>query len=221
MPSPRYPRRRPVVTTLLGVLGVTLLVGVLAQVDRQADRPVFRQVNRQIAPRPSPGPRAASTRAAAREPAAAAPASLAAAAVTPSRPPPPLGTLPDAGARAAATALLADSAAARRRGDLRATLALLQAAVERTPAVETHAALGALYLELAVPRAAETNLRAAAEGDPGNADRWIALANALALKPDPLAAAGALEHARAAEPGLRVTRDPGGWLVREPARPAP
>lgn len=118
----------------------------------------------------------------------------------------------------AAVTLLADAAEARRQGDLRTTLALLRAAVERAPSVETHAALGGLYFELGATRAAEKNLRAAAEGDPGNADRWIALANALALAPDPMAAAGALEQARAAEPALRVTRDASGWIVRVSSR---
>jgi hypothetical protein len=122
----------------------------------------------------------------------------------------------DVAAGPTAAALLADAAAARREGDLRTTLSLLQLAFERAPSVATHAALGAFYLELGASRAAEKHLRAATEGDPATADRWIALANALTLKPDPLAAAAALDRARSAEPGLRVTRDPGGWLVREP-----
>ena len=134
----------------------------------------------------------------------------------PSQPPPALGALSDAGARSAAV-LLADASEARRQGDLRATLALLQAAVERAPTIETHAALGTLYLELGAARRAESNLRAAAEGDPGNADRWVALANALALKPDPFAAAAALERAQGAEPGVRIARDAGGRLARQPA----
>jgi len=113
-----------------------------------------------------------------------------------------------------AAALLAEAAGARRQGDLRTSLALLREAARRAPSVETHAALGGLYFELGAVRAAEPSLRAAAEGDPGNADRWIALANALALKPDPMAAAGALEHAQAVEPALRVGRDPSGRLVR-------
>jgi tetratricopeptide (TPR) repeat protein len=132
-----------------------------------------------------------------------------------------LAALPDVAARAEAAALLTDAAAARARGDLDATLELLQAAVERAPVTETHAALGALFLELGAAGAADTHLRAAAEGDPRTADRWIALANALALKPDPLAAATALGRARAAEPGLRVTRDGRGWLTRETTAPAP
>jgi len=119
-----------------------------------------------------------------------------------------------------AAALLAAAAAARHQGDLRATLSLLETAVARAPTVETHGALGALYLELGAAGAAEAQLRVAAEGDPGSADRWIALANALALKPDPLAAADALERARSAEPGLHVTRDPAGRLMRQPSPPA-
>lgn len=119
-----------------------------------------------------------------------------------------------------AAALLADAREARRRGDLRTQLALLEAAVELAPGVETHAALGTLYLELGAARRAEKQLRAAAEGDPGNADLWIALANALALEPDPFAAADALARARAAEPGARITRDASGRLVREPSPPS-
>lgn len=128
-----------------------------------------------------------------------------------------LAAMTDPALRMEAEALERRAVDARRRGDLRAALALLQTAVERAPTVETHGALGAFYLELGVTGAAEANLRTAVEGDPRNADRWIALANALALKPDPGAAAAALENARAAEPGVRVTRNADGWLVREPA----
>lgn len=144
------------------------------------------------------------------------------AAVVPAPPPapmpqPPIGSLaqfPNVAARDTATSSLTAAADARRQGDLRATLAFLQNAVERAPAVETHAALGGLYLELGAAGAADPHLRAAAEADPGSADRWLALANALALKPDPIAAAHALERARTAEPGLRVTRDATGRLIR-------
>ena len=127
---------------------------------------------------------------------------------------------PRAAVNGGADALLAAAAAARHQGDLRATVSLLETAVARAPTVETHGALGALYLELGAAGAAEAQLRVAAEGDPGSADRWIALANALALKPDPLAAADALERARSAEPGLHVTRDPAGRLMRQPSPPA-
>jgi len=110
---------------------------------------------------------------------------------------------------------MAEAAAARAQGDLRTTVNLLQAAVDRAPAVETHAALGGLYLEMGVTSAADVHLRAAAMGDAGNADRWIALANALARKPDPGAAAEALERARATDPSLRIVRDARGWLARD------
>lgn len=128
-----------------------------------------------------------------------------------------LAPLPDAHVEAGK--LLRSAAEARARGDLRATLELLSSAVERAPTVETHAALGGFYLAVGAAAAAETHLRAAAEADPRNADLWIALANALALKPDPMAAAAALERARAAEPDLRVARDGGGWLSRERGMP--
>lgn len=177
--------------------------------------------------RPTAGPPTVSGPSASHAPAAPASAPEPAAAVVPPAPvtaprraPGPLAALPNVAARTAAAALLAGAVDARAQGDLRATLELLRTAVERAPAVETHAALGALYLELGAAGAAETHLRAAAEGDPRTAERWIALANALALRPDPIAAADALEHARAAEPGLRVTRDAGGWLAREPTAPA-
>jgi tetratricopeptide (TPR) repeat protein len=136
--------------------------------------------------------------------------------LVPGTPPAPLAAIPDPALRAQAATLAIRAADARAQGDLRAVLDLLQAAVERAPAVETHAALGAFYLELGAAAAAEPHLQTAVEGDPGNADRWIALANALALKPDPMAAAAALERARGAEPGLRVTRDADGRLVRTP-----
>jgi Flp pilus assembly protein TadD len=124
-------------------------------------------------------------------------------------------------ARREASALIASAAQARAGGDLRAAVGQLQTAVERAPSVETHAALGALYLEMGVTSAADVQLRAAAEGDPNNADRWIALANAYYMKPDPGAAAEALERARAVEPGLRVTRNADGWLVRDAPTPQP
>ena len=60
----------------------------------------------------------------------------------------PTTEFPSVAARTAAAALLAEAADARKQGDLRTTLRLLQTAVERAPTVETHAALGALYLEL-------------------------------------------------------------------------
>jgi len=125
-----------------------------------------------------------------------------------------LATIPDPKAREAAETLLAEAAAARSRGDLRTTVDLLQAAVDRVPSVETHAALGGLYLEMGVTSAADVHLRAAAMGDADNADRWIALANALARKPDPGAAAEALERAHATEPSLHIGRDARGWLAR-------
>ena len=139
--------------------------------------------------------------------------------------PEPRGATPVAAARArmdpeaTASAMLVAADAARRRGDLRTTLALLEDAAARAPGVDTHAALGALYLDLGAVARAERNLRAAAENDPANADRWIALANALAAKPDPMAAAGALARARAVEPGLRIGRDSAGRLVRAAAPP--
>jgi Tfp pilus assembly protein PilF len=132
----------------------------------------------------------------------------------PMMPPGPLAAFPDPSARAAAAALLTQATDARSRGDLRTALGLLQAAVARAASVEAHAALGGLYLELGVAGPAESHLRTAVEGDPRNADRWIALANALALKPDPMAAADALERARAAMPGIQITRNADGWLVR-------
>jgi tetratricopeptide (TPR) repeat protein len=216
MRRPRDLRRRLVIAPPVGFLAVALIAGVLAGGARWT------------ALRPGAGPPPSSRPAAARQPAAAAQTPVDAAAARPAtpaspapRPPEPISTRPDVAAPTAAAALLVDAAAARQQGDLRTTLALLQAAVARAPTVETHAALGALYLELGVSRAAETQLRAAVEGDPGNADRWIALANALALQPDPIAAADALAQARAAEPGLRVTRGASGLLAREPPLPAP
>lgn len=151
-----------------------------------------------------------------RSPAVAARRAVSAPLPTPVAPSAP----PSAAARAAAAALIDQATTARRHGDLRGTLALLQTAVERAPDATTYAAIGGFYLDLGVTRAAETNLRAALADDATNADHWIALANVLALKPDPIAAADALAQARAVEPNLHVTRDGGGRLWREAPPPA-
>jgi len=225
MHGPRESRRLP--ATALALLAVTVAAGVLVAARG------WRAPRSAATPSSSGASAAVAHRTAAAAPPAIGSASGDAAPArtgslppagspqqTGSRPPAaagPLAALPEAEAHSTAAALLADAAAARRQGDLRTTLALLRAAAERVPSVETHAALGGLYLELGAVGRAETNLRAALEGDPGNADRWIALANALALKPDPMAAADALERARAAEPGVRITRGDDGWLAREPA----
>ena len=71
---------------------------------------------------------------------------------------------PRAAVNGGADVLLAAAAAARHQGDLRATLSLLETAVARAPTVETHGALGALYLELGAAGAAEAQLRVAARG---------------------------------------------------------
>jgi Tfp pilus assembly protein PilF len=185
---------------------VLLLAGGLATIGWIVLRPVATPVQVRVAPARRAVPVAVP-----------APAPAVARGVTVrGTPPPVLSAMPDRARRSEAEALLASARDARRAGDLRGALALLRTAVERVPAVETHGALGAFYLALGVTGAAESNLRTAVEGDPENADRWIALANALRLKPDPLAAAAALERARVAEPGLRVTRGSDGWLVREP-----
>jgi len=215
MRIPRDIRRSLIAAAAVGVLAMVLVASALTSGRSTAPRPAagMTAISSYAVPNGTPG--------AAPVPGTSTAPGPTASPVTSPPPPGPLAALPDAAARTEAASLLANAAAARRQGDVRATLSLLRAAVERAPSVETHAARGALLLDLAIPDAAATDLRAAADGDPDNAERWIALANALALKPDPMAAAAALERARAAEPGLRVRHDAGGWLVRDSVQPAP
>jgi hypothetical protein len=71
-----------------------------------------------------------------------------------------------------------------------------------------------LYRLTALDEAA-IHLRAAAELDPMNADRWIALANLYYRKVDLGEAWKAEKRAREAEPGLELARDENGMRIRK------
>jgi len=96
---------------------------------------------------------------------------------------------------------------------VREALASLKDAVRTDPSPENHAAYGRLLRDLTAMDDALYQLRAAAEKDPGNADRWIELANAYYLKPDPGLAWNAEKRAKQAEPGLQLRRR-GGKVER-------
>lgn len=88
-------------------------------------------------------------------------------------------------------------------------------AVEAAPTAKNHGDLGSLLYRLTAFDESARHLRAAAELDPGNADRWIALANAYYRKVDPGAAWKAEKRAREAEPGLELGRDADGMRIRK------
>jgi tetratricopeptide (TPR) repeat protein len=116
--------------------------------------------------------------------------------------------------RELARALLEDGAAALANGDMKKGFAAYRRAVDYDPNAETHGALGALYLKSAVVSEAEFHLRRAAEIEPYNADRWLALANAYFLKSDLGAAWKAIDRAKEVEPGLLTARDANNFVVR-------
>lgn len=99
-------------------------------------------------------------------------------------------------------------------GEWAAAVEAFQMAVEIDSTAETNGALGALHFRLASPTGAYTYLNRALEMDPYNADRWIALANALQLRGNPGEAWQALARARQLEPGLVLERDPSGFAYR-------
>lgn len=88
-------------------------------------------------------------------------------------------------------------------------------AVAAAPTAKNHGDLGSLFYRLTALDEAAIHLRAAAELDPGNADRWIALANVYYRKVNPGEAWKAEKRAREAEPGLRLGRDDEGMRVRK------
>lgn len=96
----------------------------------------------------------------------------------------------------------------------------LRRATEADPSASNHGELGSLLYTLTAFDEAARHLRAAAELEPGNADRWIALANAYYRKVDPGEAWAAERRAREAEPGLVLGRDADGMRIRAGAAPA-
>ncbi len=116
--------------------------------------------------------------------------------------------------RIAAERMIEAGRRAMKAGDLGLGYEQFFRATETYSSVETHAALGDLLLKTSMASMADYHLRWAAEHDPGNPDRWIALANAYTLKPDPGAAHKAVEKAREVDPGIDVVRDNRGFFKR-------
>jgi tetratricopeptide (TPR) repeat protein len=94
-------------------------------------------------------------------------------------------------------------------------LDVFRKAVEADPSAKNHGDLGRILYRLMAFDEAAVHLRAAAELDPGNADRWIALANLYYRKVDLGEAWKAEKRAREAEPGLELGRDSEGMRVRK------
>jgi hypothetical protein len=146
-------------------------------------------------------------------------------AATPSSPPPappPPPAKPSAPAadgkalRAQADRLLAE-------GKVVPGIEKLREATAADPSPKNHGDLGDLLARLTAFDEALVHLRQAAELDPGNADRWIALANAYYRAVNPGEAWKAEKRAKEAEPGLVLGRDKNGRRVRqgdsEPRKP--
>jgi tetratricopeptide (TPR) repeat protein len=94
-------------------------------------------------------------------------------------------------------------------------LEVFRRAVEAEPTARNHGELGALLYRLTAFDEAARHLRAAAELDPMNADRWIALANVYYRNVDLGEAWKAEKRAREAEPGLELGRDASGMRIRK------
>ena len=124
--------------------------------------------------------------------------------------------------------MTADGAALRAEADrliaegkIAEAIEVFREAVEAAPTAENHGDFGALLYRLTAFDEAALHLRAAADRDPGNADRWIALANVYYRKTNPGEAWKAQKRAREAEPGLELGRDNEGMRVRKGAMVPP
>lgn len=104
--------------------------------------------------------------------------------------------------------------AALAEGDFLAGFEAYRRAVEYSPTAETHGLIGDLYLHAAATSEAAFHLRRAADLEPANADRWLALANVYILKTDLGAAWKAIERAKRVEPDIIVERDENNFVVR-------
>ena len=105
-------------------------------------------------------------------------------------------------------------------GDLEGSLIAFTSAVELYPSAKTHGALGWLYYRMNVTSQMHVELGKAAELDPFNADRWIALANAQFKRTRHGEAWKALERAREVEPGIDIDRGADGIYRRGDDTPA-
>lgn len=99
-------------------------------------------------------------------------------------------------------------------GNVAEGLEALKKAVDQDPSARNQGELGDLFVRLTAIDKGIRYLRAAAELEPTNADRWIALANAYYLEPNPGEAWKAERKAREAEPGLQLGRDAHGLRIR-------
>lgn len=115
---------------------------------------------------------------------------------------------------ALAHSLVEQGHAALADGDLKRGFEAYRRAVEYFPSAETHGLVGDLYLRMAVRSEAAFHLRRAAELDPDNPDRWLAVANAYYLATDPIAASKAIDHAKQLDPSIIVERDDNNFVVR-------
>ena len=117
-------------------------------------------------------------------------------------------------------ALRADADRLIAAGEIAKGLDVFRKAVEAAPTADNHGDFGSLLYRLTAFDEAALHLQAAAELDPGNADRWIALANVQYRKVNLGEAWKAEKRAREAEPGLRLGRDSDGMRIRaEPVAP--
>jgi tetratricopeptide (TPR) repeat protein len=126
------------------------------------------------------------------------------------QPSPALAAADGAALRAEADRLIA-------AGKVEEGIDVFRKAVEAAPTAKNHGDFGGLLYRLTAFDEAALHLREAAELEPGNADRWIALANVYYRKVDPGEAWKAEKRAREAEPGIELGRDNEGMRMRKGA----
>lgn len=118
---------------------------------------------------------------------------------------------------ALASSLVEQGRAALAMGHLKKGFEAYRRAADYDPSAETHGLVGDLYLRMAVRSEAEFHLRRAADLEPENPDRWLALANAYFLKSDLGAAWKAIDRAKQADPTITIERDENNFVVRSRA----
>jgi len=150
----------------------------------------------------------------------ARPARSAARDAAPVQPPPPQAApapaVPTAPPDPAlASELRAQADALLKEGKVLDAIDAFEAALKADPSsARNHGDYGRLLRDLTAIDKALYHLRRAADLDPGNADRWIDLANAYYLKQDPGEAWKAEKRAREAEPDLKLRRNRRGLQER-------